>query len=192
MTLTYAQQDALLGAMREPARTAMQLALECGARIASELLPVRWPDVDLERQQLHIKAVHSKNGKGRTLPLSSGMAATLAAMKATATSEYVFPGPRGGFYHRFKDHFYAAVRAAGLAGQRISPHVARHSWASRMIEAGCDLVTLRDLGGWHDLALVSRYSHYRPQRGVDATAAMLALRPRPALTVVGGPAPRSR
>ena len=64
-----------------------------------------------------------------------------------------------------------------------------------MIEAGADLVTLRDLGGWSDLSLVSRYSHFRPQRGVDATAALLALRDaarRPVLAVVGSSTSTSR
>jgi hypothetical protein len=65
-----------------------------------------------------------------------------------------------------------------------------------MIESGADLVVVRDLGGWSDLSLVSRYSHHRPEHGVDATARMLALRDaqrRPALTVAGGSAsPTSR
>jgi integrase len=186
--LTFEEEDRLLGALPERATVVVQLGLECGARIQSELLGLRWPDVDLDRQQLHITAVHSKNGKGRVLPLSDGMTATLRTMQATATSDLVFPGRGGRFYHRFKADYFAALHKAKLAGLGIGVHTCRHSWASRMIEAGADLVTLRDLGGWSDLSLVSRYSHFRPQRGVDATAAMLALRDaarRPALAVGG-------
>ena len=45
-----------------------------------------------------------------------------------------------------------------------------------MVEAGCDLVLLQQLGGWSSLAMVSRYSHFRQERAVDATARMLAAR----------------
>ena len=38
--LTYLEEDALLAALREPHRTVTQLALECGARLQSELLPI--------------------------------------------------------------------------------------------------------------------------------------------------------
>jgi integrase len=47
-----------------------QLALECGARLQSELLSVVWDDVDLDRARVTITATHSKNGRARHLPLS--------------------------------------------------------------------------------------------------------------------------
>lgn len=125
------------------------------------------------------------------------MVSTLAALKATATSAFVFPGRAGGYYHRFKTHFFAAVRKAGFAGTGLNIHACRHSWASRMIETGADLVLVRDLLGWSDLSLVSRYSHHRPSRAVDATARMLPaqkerIRAPHALVVVGPASPRHR
>ena len=66
----------------------------------------------------------------------------------------------------------------------------RHTFASRLVESGAYLVVPRDLGGWSDLALVSRYAHHRPQRAREAIEAMMrardvATRPSPALTVLG-------
>jgi hypothetical protein len=43
-------------------------------------------------------------------------------------------------------------------------------------EAGADLVLLKELGGWASLTMVSRYSHHRPERAVEATTRMLAAR----------------
>ncbi|HEX5530514.1 MAG TPA: site-specific integrase [Methylomirabilota bacterium] len=189
--LTFEEEDRLLAALPERARTVTRLALECGARLQSELLPVVWDDVDLDHARLLIRATHAKNGKPRHLPLSPGMVATLRTMQATATSAFVFPGRQGAFFHRYKHAFFQAVRTAGLAGTGVNIHCLRHSWASRMLEAGAELAVVRDLGGWADLSILNRYSHHRPQRAVDATAAMLALRDaagRPALTVVSGSA----
>ena len=107
----------------------------------------------------------------------------------------MFPARRGGYYFRFNTHFYAAVRRAGLAGGGLNVHALRHTWCSRMLESGADPATIRDLGGWADLSILNRYAHHRPQREVEATAAMLALREaqrRHALTVVGGSASPTR
>ena len=45
-----------------------------------------------------------------------------------------------------------------------------------MVESGADLSLVQQLGGWSSLLMVTRYSHHRPERAVDATAKMLAAR----------------
>lgn len=44
----------------------------------------------------------------------------------------------------------------------------RHTWATRMIEGGCDLMTLKALGGWASLSMVERYAHPTKQHQADA------------------------
>jgi integrase len=174
--LTYAEEDALLAALPEPHRTVTQLAIECGGRLQSELLPVTWDDVDLDKARLTITATHAKNGRARHVPMSPDMVSRLAAMKQTSTSPLVFPAAGGGRLHKFKDRYFKAVEAVGLKGTKLGIHSLRHTWASRMIEAGADLSLVQQLGGWSSLLMVTRYSHHRPERAVDATAAMLAAR----------------
>jgi integrase len=176
--LTYEEEARLLSALREPDRVVVQLALECGARLQSELLSVVWADVHLEtaRPSLTITATHAKNGRPRHLPLSPDMAGQLRALQATSTSPFVFPATQGGFNHRFKRRYFRAVRALRLDGVGI--YTLRHTWASRMFEAGADLVLLKELGGWASLTMISRYSHHRPERAVEATQCMLAARDR--------------
>ena len=70
------------------------------------------------------------------------------------------------------------MRELGFAGTGLNIHALRHTWASGMVEAGADLVLLQQLGGWSSLAMVSRYAHFRQERAVDATARMLAARPK--------------
>ena len=89
----------------------------------------------------------------------------------------VFPAPRGGtLQYNFNKCYFKTVRAIGLAGTRLGIHSLRHTWASRAVEAGADLTLLMALGGWSSLAMVSRYSHHRPERGVEVIQRMLAAR----------------
>jgi integrase len=118
-----------------------------------------------------IRAEFAKNGKARVLPLGDAMTATLRTLQATATSALVFPAAHGGLQHHFSKQYIKAVRAAKLVGVTI--HCLRHSWATRMVAAGCDLVLLMHLGGWHSLSMVARYAH-PTDRDAQAVAAMLA------------------
>jgi integrase len=68
------------------------------------------------------------------------------------------------------------VGAVGLGATKLGIHSLRHTGASRMVESGADLTLLQQLGGWSSLLMVTRYSHYRPERAVDATTRMLAAR----------------
>lgn len=174
--MTYAEEDRLLATLPERHRTVTQLALECGARLQSELLPVVWADVNLDRAQLTITATHSKNGRERHLPLGADMVRRLRTMQATSRSQYVFPARGGGLLHRFTDTYFRTVRQLGLAGTGLNIHCLRHTFASQFVEAGGDLMLLMALGGWSSLSMVQRYSHHRPERGVEVIQRMLAAR----------------
>ena len=41
-------------------------------------------------------------------------------------------------------------------------HCNRHTFASRLVMAGVDLLTVQKLGGWRTLAMVQRYAHLAP------------------------------
>src|SRR5262245_41238211 len=45
---------------------------------------------------------------------------------------------------------------------KVTFHTLRHTFASRLVMAGVDLLTVRDLGGWNRLEMVERYSHLAP------------------------------
>ena len=57
-------------------------------------------------------------------------------------------------------------RAARLAGleRKVTPHILRHTFASRYLEAGGTLAELRDILGHANIATTDRYSHANARR----------------------------
>ncbi|MGH3579598.1 MAG: site-specific integrase [Mycobacterium sp.] len=43
------------------------------------------------------------------------------------------------------------------AGVHFSPHVLRHTWATRLVDAGVQPVHLMQVGGWSSIDMVQRY-----------------------------------
>jgi hypothetical protein len=58
---------------------------------------------------------------------------------------------------------------------RAASHV-----ASRLAIAGVDLLTLKDLGGWKTLAMVTRYAHLMPGRLREGVERLVTASPAPA------------
>jgi integrase len=65
-----------------------------------------------------------------------------------------------GQYGDIKNGFRAACRRAKLDG--VVFHTLRHTFASRLVMAGTDLVTVKELLGHSSLDMVLRYAHLSP------------------------------
>jgi site-specific recombinase XerD len=66
------------------------------------------------------------------------------------------------------------MEAAELPG-KVTLHTLRHTFASRLVMAGVDLLTVRDLGGWGakgGLAMVERYAHVAAGHKREAVEAL--------------------
>ncbi len=176
--LEYEEEARLLAHCTEPLRSLLVVAINTGLRIESEALALKWRDVDLHRKLLSVPAAYAKSGKTRTIPLNSRAVSALERLKAGALSEYVFHDKVGEPYYSMLDKpFAAALKAAGLANTGITPHVMRHTFASRLVMAGVDLRTVQELGGWSDLSLVQRYSHLAPLHKSQAVEKIAAAFP---------------
>lgn len=171
VTLEQAEEARVLSHCPEPLRSLVVVGLNTGVRIAAEALSLQWKSVDLRRKTLTVESAHAKNNKARTIPLNQPAIESLGALKAASRSEFVFCQPNGRPYVQVEKPFRAALRAANAYRKGVGLHVLRHTWATRMVEAGCDLRTLMDLGGWSSLAMVQRYTHTGQHRAaVDRLA----------------------
>ncbi len=165
--LEPAEEAALLAELREPHRTLVLVGLHAGLRVRAEALSLTWENVDLRRGLLTVQAAFAKAGKTRTVPINSVLRAALAERKAMAQGEHVFTRRRDGKPLRaLRTVFMNAVAAAKLEG--VTPHVLRHTFASRLAMAGVDLRTIQELGGWRSLKMVERYAHLSPSHKAEA------------------------
>jgi integrase len=184
--LDHDEEAALLAACREPLRTMVLVGLYAGVRLLSEGLTLRWADVDLKRGLLTVQGAYAKSGKTRTVPLNTVLRGALAQLRERSAGEYVFAKRDGEAFASIRTAFATACRRAGLVG--VTPHVLRHTFASRLVMAGVDLRTVQELGGWSSLELVQRYAHLSPGHKAEAVERIIATRVPPApaaLQVVG-------
>lgn len=116
----------------------------------------------------HGRAAYSKNGESRTVPLNSRAKAAFHALSQMRRGPFVFAKPNGTPYKNVEHVFRKACKAAGLTGTGVSLHTLRHTFASNLVMAGVDLVTVQQYGGWSDLSLVQRYAHLSPHHKAKA------------------------
>ncbi len=102
------------------------------------------------------------------MPLSTTLRAALAKLRqeVQAGAEWVFARPDGSAYRSIRTTFQTACRRAGLAD--VTPHVLRHTFASRLAMSGADPRTIQELGGWASLEMVERYTHLSPTHKAEA------------------------
>ena len=56
----------------------------------------------------------------------------------------------------------------------MTPHVLRHTFASRLVMAGVNLRAVQKLGGWSSLDLVQRYAHLSDAHKAEAVERIIA------------------
>lgn len=158
---------------------AIRLLALTGAR-RSEILELRWAEVDLERARIVLPRDRSKTGE-KSIPLNSAACALIAEWKVKKVNDYVFPGrgakgPLVGMSHRWE-----VVRdRAKLPELRI--HDLRHSFASFAVANGASLFLIGKALGHTQAATTERYAHLAddPVRGVAESVAQQILGAPPA------------
>ena len=156
----------LLRHAREPLRTIILVGIYAGLRIQAEALTLKWEDVDFRRGLLSVKAAYAKSGEGRAVNLNSVLKVALKQLKDRTRGEYVFSKPDGSPYKSIRSAFKTACKHAKLAG--VTPHILRHTFASRLAMAGVDVRTIQELGGWKELEMLQRYAHLSPSHKSEA------------------------
>jgi integrase len=155
--LSHEEMARLLDAADESLRPLLITALHTGSR-RGELFALTWADVDLK--QGIIRIVQSKSGKSRDIPMSDTLRVTLQQIPRRLDSDYVFPGKTGQALVDIKKRFHRVLRDAGIKGFRF--HDLRHTFASHLVMAGVDLVSVKEFLGHADLKMTLRYAHLAP------------------------------
>lgn len=139
------------------------VALNTGLR-RSELLGLTWGAVNLSEKLLTVVAATAKSGHTRRVPLNAEAFAVLTAWHRRQGKPkgdaFVFPGASGKQMKRIDTAWAALTKAAGLKDFRL--HDCRHHFASKLVQAGVDLYTVKELLGHSEIAMSERYSHLAP------------------------------
>jgi integrase len=133
---------------------AIRLLLFTGARL-SEILTLRWTEVDQERACLQLR--DSKTG-AKTIHLSRAALEVLENLPRTSGNPFVICGQRDGSHLVNLQKAWRVVRElAGLGDLRL--HDLRHSFASIGVGEGLGLPLLGGLLGHTQPATTARYAH---------------------------------
>ncbi|AZI38080.1 tyrosine recombinase [Caenibius tardaugens NBRC 16725] len=166
--LTHAEVDSLFvqaeteadGNRPEAIRMLALLELLYGSGLrATELVSLPLSAVPRDAPFL---TVTGKGGQARMVPVSQRAVQALNRWLALRPDDgkYLFPS-RGKHLSRirlFQMLKELAIRA-GLAPEKVSPHVLRHAFATHLLEGGADLRVLQTLLGHADIATTQIYTH---------------------------------
>jgi integrase/recombinase XerD len=150
----------LLGSVRLPwFLMLLQTTYACGLRLG-EVVRLQVPDLDSARMVVHIRC--AKGRKDRLVPLSATLLGLLRAYwRQFRPKTWLFPG-RHPEQHVNLSTVQRLIRrylhACGIT-KKASMHTLRHSYATHLLEAGCDLASLQKLLGHNQISTTLLYTH---------------------------------
>ena len=162
--LTYAEEDELVAKFRDLARNDMAdlilVLVDTGMRVG-EALALEWKDIENGL----ITIWKTKNDEPRSVPMTSRVQDILQS-RQTLGLESPFANVKQTSFN----HVWNYVR--GLLGftkdSQYVPHCLRHTCASRMVQAGVPLLTVKEVLGHKSIQVTMRYAHLAPKNLSDA------------------------
>lgn len=142
-------------------RVLLQTAYACGLRL-QEVLNLEVRDIDSARMLVHVR--QGKGNKDRLVPLSLKLLTILREYwRVQRPARWLF-GTKDGQSRvhpgTVQRQLRRAVKKAGLR-KPATMHTLRHSYATHMLEAGVDVMTLQKILGHRQLSTTARYLHLR-------------------------------
>ena len=167
--LSVEEEARLLQACAPWLHDLVTFALHTGMRMG-EILELTWRGVDINRRTVMV--FRSKNGERRTIPINHTVLSVLkekAKVRSLNTDvvfcSKVFTPMESGHLRR---SFRLALRKAKIEDFHF--HDLRHTFATRLVQAGVDIYKVQRLLGHKSPIMTQRYAHHYPESlrdGVD-------------------------
>ncbi len=144
-------------------RALIELLYGSGLR-ATELVSLERRAIDPARPYA---IVRGKGNKERLVPVGRRALEAVTAYQrhVPGGSAWLFPSGKG---HLTRVRLFQVIKAlaadAGIAPERVSPHVLRHAFATHLLAGGADLRALQTMLGHADIATTQIYTHVEGSR----------------------------
>jgi integrase len=197
--LTVEEEHRLLAACAPWLRDIVQFALGTGMRMG-EILSLSWRGVDLTRRTVML--FQSKNGERRTIPMNQTMLSLIKAKKEEAhlikqptgnviplngesPGDLVFRSKTGTPIEsgHLRRSFRLAMKKAGIIDFHF--HDLRHTFATRLVQAGVELYKVQRLLGHKSPMMTQRYAHHYPESLRDGVEILDRIKPTSQIITVG-------
>ena len=99
-------------------------------------------------------------GSAGSFPWTNTLRELLQQLPRRLNSDYVFPGKTKRGLVDIRKRFYRTLRDADI--KSFVFHDLRHTFASHLVMAGVDLMTVKEFLGYKDIKMTLRYAHLAP------------------------------
>lgn len=151
-------------------RVVVQLLIGCGLRV-SELCDLKASDVHLDLDAPYLTVI-GKGDKERSIPIPDEIIGALRDQEAALPSlngyfvgvehnSKIVPYTPSGIYRMIQK----MMQAAGIVKERMSPHVLRHTYATRQLQGGVPVAILKMWMGHESIITTIKYEHSVQARG---------------------------
>lgn len=155
-------------------RAVIELLYGAGLRV-SECVALDLHDLRPEGDRLWIRVRSGKGGKDRMVPLGRPGTAAVASWlhrrdelsRPRSPAEALLLGNRGGRLGARQARELVYERSTSHARARVGPHALRHSFATHLLESGCDLRAIQSMLGHASLSTTQRYTHLQMGKVLD-------------------------
>lgn len=159
--LSGSEVGRLLAAIREPKYRALAATMYGAGLRITEACRLRVDDIDSERMLIHVR--NSKGGRDRYVMLGQVLLAVLRGYwrQTRPPGPQLFPGrcvDGGVSAGSVRSCLRRVAEKVGIH-KRVNPHILRHTFATHLLEAGCDIRTIQMLLGHKSLRSTARYTH---------------------------------
>jgi len=143
------------------------ISINTGLR-QGELFHLTWEMIDLNERSIIIAGEITKNSSSRYIPLNDEAYKVVMKLFERSNSKkgLVFPSKDGKPFNNIKRSWSTILKRAQITEFRW--HDLRHHFASKLVMAGIDLNTVRELLGHSDIKMTLRYAHLAPEHKIKA------------------------
>jgi site-specific recombinase XerD len=149
----------------------LALMAKAGLRVG-EVIVLEMGDIELNARSGWAHVRRGKGNKARRVPLNSDVRQALRdylAVRPDAPTKALFVSRAGGpMTARDVQRLVAELGRRARLDVRVTPHVLRHTFATRALEKGVDVATLAAILGHESIATTSRYLHPSEARMAEA------------------------